>query len=216
MPDILVLLSDHVKFFPLVAFGGLILGGLSLPVSEDLIIITGALLSHEMPGIMGYNLISIYLGVICTDYLMYFIGRRVRSGAAKTGVFSRIVPEKALSKMQYFLGKYGIFTFIVCRFIPFGVRNILCITAGFSKLKLNFFAIYQFIASMISINTLFFLTYRFGEGIKRPLKLAGIILFIFFLSAIISLIIRLIVLWRRNKAKNDESKSGEADHIEKV
>ena len=205
MPDIFALLSEHVQFFPLVALGSLLLAGLSLPVSEDLIIITGALLSHEEPKILVYNLIAIYLGAIITDYFVYWLGRRVRSGAAKTNLFVQIVPEKALNKMHYFLDKYGIFTFIVCRFIPFGVRNTLCFTAGFSRLRLKIFAIYEFVAAMISVNTLFFLTYRFGEGIKKPLKIAGIILFVFLVSALISIIIRLIVLWRRKKAGENTS-----------
>lgn len=201
MPDLFGLLSQYIDFFPLVALGGLLLAGLNLPVSEDLIIITGALLSYKKPELLIYNLLAIYLGAISTDYLVYWVGRKVRSGASKYKFFSRMIPEKALNKMQRYLDKYGIFTFIVCRFIPFGVRNTLFFTAGFSQLRFKLFVIFEGIAAMISINTLFFLTYRFGEEIRKPFKIAGIILFIALVSCILSLIVRLFVMWRRNRRK---------------
>jgi membrane protein DedA with SNARE-associated domain len=201
MPDIFSLLNDYLHFFPLVALLGLCLGALNLPVSEDLIIITGALLSYEKPSNLVYNLVAIYIGVISTDYFVYWVGTRVRRGASKSGFLTRFVPEKALEKMHYYMDKYGIFTFIVCRFIPFGVRNTLFFTSGFFRLRLKVFALYEFIAAMISINTLFFLVYNFGDEVKRPLKIAGIIIFVVFVSIIITLIIRFIVTWQK-KAGN--------------
>ena len=208
MPDLIFQLSQYLDYFPLVALFGLLLAGLNLPVSEDLIIITGAILCHKKPSLLPATLAAIYLGAISTDYFVYWVGRRVRSGTAKISFFTKLVPEKALDKMQYYLNKYGIFTFIVCRFIPFGVRNTLFFTVGFSKLRFRYFAIYEGIAAMCSINTLFFLTYKFGDIVKKPIKIAGIILFIVFVSGIISLIIRLIVMWHR-KIKSPKQ-SGEA------
>jgi len=202
MPDIFAFLREYYEFYPPVAFVSLLLVACNIPISEDLIIITGALLSHGKSSNMAYTLISIYLGVILGDFFVYWIGTRVRKGAAKMELFTRLIPEKALQKMHHYLDKYGIFTFIVCRFIPFGVRNTLFFTSGFFNLRLRLFAIYDIIAAMISINTLFFLTYYFGEAVKKPIKIAGIVLFILVVSGFISLIIRLIVLWRsEHKAK---------------
>ena len=200
MPDIFALLGEYVEFFPLMAFFGLLLAALSVPISEDLIIISGALLSHEDPGLLLYNLLAIYCGVIAGDFFAYWIGTRAGSGAAKTSFFTRLIPEKVLKKMHYFMDKYGIFTFIVGRFIPFGVRNSLFFSAGFFRLRFKLFVVYDIVAAMISVNTLFFLVYHFGETIQRPIKIAGVALFILVVSGSISLIIRLIVLWRRRRA----------------
>ena len=204
MPDIFALLQEYVVYFPLVAFISLLLAGLHLPISEDLIIITGALLSSGDGSILVYNLAAIYLGAIASDFFVYWVGRQVREGASKTRFLSRMVPERALEKMHYYLDKYGIFTFIVCRFIPFGIRNTLFFTAGFFKLRFRFFVICDIIAAMISINTLFFVTYYFGEAAQKPIKIAGIVLFIVLVSLIISLIIRLVVLWRRRRQRHPE------------
>jgi len=204
MPDIYAFLSGYIEFFPLAAFICLLLAGCNIPVSEDLIIITGALLSQEEPLLLVPNLIAIYIGVIASDFIVYWIGTRVRKGTAKSSYFSRLIPEKAMEKMHNKLDRYGIFTFIVCRFIPFGVRNTLFFTSGFFNLRLRVFALYDIIAAMISVNTLFFLAYFLGDDVKRPIKIAGVVLFILLVSGIIMLFVRIIVLWKRKKAENQQ------------
>jgi len=199
MPDYILLFRQYIDYFPLVAFLSLLLAGLNLPVSEDLIIITGAIVSHGKPSLMFSTLFSIYAGVLITDFFVYWVGTRVRKGASKRNFFKRMIPEKALDKMHFYLDKYGIRTFIVCRFIPFGIRNTLFFTSGFFNLRFRDFVLYDIIAAMISVNTLFFLVYTFGDVVRKPIKIAGIILFIAVISAIVSLIIRSLILWRRDR-----------------
>ena len=201
MPDIFALLLEYYTYYPLVAFVGLLLAACNIPISEDLIIITGALLSHGRSSNMFHILIALYFGIIIGDFFVYWVGTRVRKGASKMKFFVEMVPKRYLERMHHYLDKYGIFTFIVCRFIPFGVRNILFFTSGFFNLRLRVFALYDIIAAMISINTLFFVAYNFGEEAQRPIKIAGIVLFILVASGIISLIIRIIVLLRRRRNK---------------
>ena len=197
MPDVFSFLSAYINYFPIAAFVCLLLAAFNFPISEEVIIITGALLSLEKPSVLVFNLVTIYIGVFTCDSFVYWIGTRVRKGTAKRNFFSRLIPEKAVEKMHNILDKYGIFTFIVCRFIPFGARNTLFFTSGFTGLRPKVFALYDIIAAMISINTLFFLTLRFGEEVKRPAKIAGVVLFFVVASVFISMIIRLVVLWRR-------------------
>jgi membrane protein DedA with SNARE-associated domain len=204
MPDFYAFLSGYIEYFPLVALICLLLAGCNIPISEDLIIITGALLSHEKPSILVSNLIAIYIGVIASDFFVYWVGTRVRKGTAKSSFFSALVPERAMERMRHKLDKYGIFTFIVCRFIPFGVRNTLFFTSGFSNLHLRIFSLYDIIAAMISVNTLFFLAYFLGDEVKKPLKIAGVVLFVLFVSGVIMLFVRIVVLWKRKKAEEQK------------
>ena len=151
---------------------------------------------------MPLTLAALYFGIISTDFFMHWVGRQVRKGTGRMKFFSRLVSEKVLDKTHYYMDKYGIFAFIVGRFIPFGVRNALFFSSGFFKLRFKTFVLYDLIAAMISINTLFFLVFYFGEVIEKPIKIAGIILFITLVSALISIVIRFIVLWRRGKKNN--------------
>jgi membrane protein DedA with SNARE-associated domain len=207
MHNIFVFLKEYLEYFPVFAVICLPLAGLNFPIPEDLIIITGALVSLEDPSNLPQNLIAIFFGVLVSDFIVYWIGTKARKGASKTTFFTRIMSKKALEKMHGHLDKYGIFTFIVGRFIPFGVRNTLFFSSGFFGLKLRDFIINDIVAALISVNTLFFLTYNFGEDIKKPIKIAGIILFIAFLSATVSVIIRLIYIWRREKILNKSPKA---------
>ena len=214
MPDYIAILSQYIDYFPLIAFACLLLAGLNLPISEDLIIITGAIVCHKKPSMLPITLAAIYFGVLVTDFFVYWVGTRVRKGTGKTIFFSRLIPQKAMEKMHRYLDKYGIFAFIGCRFIPFGVRNTLFFSSGFFGLSIRAFLVYDFCAAMISVNTLFFLVYSFGEVVRKPIKIAGIILFIALVSCIISLIIRFIVLWRRKlREKTASPKPQEPDKI---
>jgi len=208
MPNFYAILSGYIQYYPLAAFVCLLLAGCNIPISEDLIIITGALLSEEKPFLLVPNLIAIYIGVIASDFIIYWIGTRVRKGSAKSSFFSGLIPEKAMEKMHNKLDKYGILTFIVCRFIPFGVRNTLFFTSGFFNLSPRVFALYDIIAAMISVNTLFFLAYFLGDDVKRPIKIAGVVLFILLISGVIMLFVRIIVMWKRKKAESQQQQQG--------
>jgi len=199
MPDFFAFFSGHIQYYPLAALVCLLLAGCNIPISEDLIIITGALLSQEKPFLLVSNLAAVYIGVVASDFIMYWIGKRVRKGTSKSNFFSTLIPEKAMEKMHNQLDKHGIFTFIVCRFIPFGVRNTLFFTSGFFNLRLRVFAMYDIIAAMISVNTLFFLAYFLGDEVKKPLKIAGIVLFVLLVSGVIMLVVRVVVSWKRGK-----------------
>jgi len=202
MPDIFAMLTHYAVYFPLAAVVCLLLAACNVPISEDLIIITGALLSRQKPELLVYNLAGIYAGVFIGDFFGYWVATRVRKGVAKTNIFSRLLPGKLMDRMHYYLDRYGIFTFIVCRFIPFGIRNALVFLSGFFNLRFKFFILYDIIAALISMNTLFFLTFHFGQAAGKPIEIAGIILFIALVSSITSLLIRFILQWRRKRKEN--------------
>jgi len=202
MPDIIVWLSQNITYFPIAAFFCLLLAGLSFPISEDLIIITGALICQEKPSLLVPALAALYAGVIISDYFPYFIGKYIRKGTIKFRFAVRIASSKKVDRMYHYLEKHGIFTFIVCRFIPFGVRNTLFLSSGFSGLRLRRFALYDTIAATISVSTLFFLAYHFGDSITKPLHAVKIVLFVLLLSTISFIIVRIIrsILNRRKES----------------
>jgi membrane protein DedA with SNARE-associated domain len=194
MPDFFASLGQYITYFPLLALICLLLAGLNLPFSEDLIIIAGAVLSKNGLSPLLLTFLAIYTGVVVSDFMSYWIGAGVRKGAFKSKRIRKLIPEKKLEKMRYYLDKYGIWTFIVCRFLPFGVRPTLFITSGFTGLRLRLFALYDIIAATISVNTLFFLVYNFGDEIKDHYRTAGIILL-----AVAIIAVTIIVVLKKRK-----------------
>ncbi|MDR1429897.1 MAG: phosphatidylserine decarboxylase [Spirochaetaceae bacterium] len=186
-------LVNYVRFFPAAALAGLLLAGLNVPISEDLVIITGALVSRGAPGLLVPSLLAIYAGVVISDFISFFIGTLIRKGVVKAKFATALLSPKKLDKVRRLLDKNGFLTFIVCRFIPLGVRNTLFMASGFLALPVRRFAVYDIIAAAISVNTLFFLVYCFGEDVENPFRIAGLLLFALLCIAALAFAIRFIV-----------------------
>jgi len=204
MLDIFARLCQYAEYYPLVAFIALMLAGLSVPISEDLIIITGALICQGKPSMLVPVFAAIYAGVVISDYFPYILGKYIRKGTVKTKFLTGFFSPRKIVRIHRYLEKYGIFTFIVGRFVPFGVRNTLFMTSGLFGLKLRRFALYDTTAATISVSTLFFLAYHFGEAVEKPFQAVGIVLFILVLSMITFVIISII----RNVRKRREQGPG--------
>jgi len=199
MFDLFTRISQYVEYYPFVAFGALMLAGLSAPISEDLIIITGALLCQGKPSMLVPIFAATYAGVVISDYFPYLLGKFIRKGTVKSNLIARFFSPRKIVRIHRYLDRYGIFAFIVGRFIPFGVRNTMFLTSGLFDLRLRRFALYDTTAATISVSTLFFLAYRFGEAVGKPFHAVGIILFILLLSFLTFVLIRIIRKIRNKK-----------------
>jgi membrane protein DedA with SNARE-associated domain len=182
-------ISSYIQFFPLAAFVCLMLAGLNLPISEDLIIIAGSQVCRTNHKLLVPSLIAIYAGIVLSDVVSFFIGRQIGRGAQKFKRFRKALPISRVEKVRYYLEKYGIGTFIVCRFIPFGVRNALFLSSGFLNMKLKRFVLYDFPAAIISMNTLFWLTFFLGRAIMGTVKNVRIVMVIILALVVIGLVI---------------------------
>jgi membrane protein DedA with SNARE-associated domain len=206
MFDIIARFSQYVEYYPLVAFIALLLAGLSVPFSEDLIIITGALICQEKPSMLVPVFVATYSGVVISDYFPYIFGTYIRKGTIKANFLSHLFSPRIIARIHHYLEKYGIFTFIVGRFVPFGIRNTMFLTSGLFGLRLRSFALYDTTAATISVSTLFFLAYHFGDAVEKPFQAVGIVLFVLFLSMITFVVINIVKKIRKRR----EPESGDS------
>jgi membrane-associated protein len=199
MFDIVAVIGQYVEYYPFAAFIALMLAGLNVPISEDLIIITGALVCQGNPSMLVPVFGATYAGVVISDYFPYIFGKYIRKGTIKAKFLTQLFSPRKIVRIHRYLDKYGIFSFIVGRFIPFGVRNTMFLTSGLFGLRLRRFALYDTTAATISVSTLFFLAYHFGEAVEKPFQAVGIVLFILFLSMITFAVIYIVrnILKRR-------------------
>ena len=207
MLDIFARVCQYVEYYPIVAFIALMLAGLSVPISEDLIIITGALICQEKPSMLVPIFAATYAGVVISDYFPYILGKYIRKGTIKAKFLTQLFSPRKIVRIHRYLDKYGIFTFIVGRFVPFGVRNTLFMTSGLFGLRLRRFALYDTTAATISVSALFFLVYHFGAAVEKPFQAVGIVLFILVISMITFLMISIV----RKIIKRREQGTGNRD-----
>lgn len=146
-------------------FGLFLLAGFNIPVSEDLLIVSGAIISVNFaPHNATVLFLACYMGAYLSDIICYFVGRRLGPRIISVKPFSKLINRKRLDTIAGFYAKYGIWALFFGRFIPFGVRNALFMSAGISKMNFGKFALVDLVSCTITTLILFSLGRSFAEN----------------------------------------------------
>jgi membrane protein DedA with SNARE-associated domain len=198
MQSIINLIFDHAPHAHYIVFTALILAGFNFPISEDLlIIICGILASSIVPENTYKIFIFVFLGCYISDNISYWLGRILRKKLSK---FKWFFNKKKLNKAQMYYEKHGGKTLFFGRFIPFGIRNFLFITAGMGKMHYGRFLMSDGFACLFSNITLFTLTYHLGKNYQEICVWLKTFHLLFFSIFILSFTI-LIFLYKKRKAQ---------------
>lgn len=198
-------LTAHISYWPIVAFLVLIPAGFNLPISEDAIIILSAAVAQADHKILFPTYIGLFLGIFISDIICYYFGRVASKGALKFRKIRKKLTKERLSIIKHELNKNGYTTFIICRFIPFGVRNVLFTSSGFVHLGIKRFIKYDSIAVIISSSTLYFLIFFVGESAQLWFKILGIALFVLLVAAMVYIVVSKIKKYRSSDSKDNNS-----------
>lgn len=178
MEAFLDFVQANVHVAPYAYFFLLCLAGLNIPISEDLMLLTSALIAIKNPHLKYELFAGVFLGAYISDLICYaFMGRYLGEKMFKIKFFANMISQEKLTKINSFYAKYGIFTLLLGRFIPFGVRNALFLTAGLGKMNAWKFAISDFIACVVSCTFFFWLYFTYGESVVDLVKRGNLILF---------------------------------------
>ena len=156
---------NHAQHAHFIIFALLMLAGLNVPISEDcMLIVSGVLASTVVPEHTTQLFIWTFLGCYLSDWEAYWIGRLLGQNIWRHRWFARALNPQKIRRITWFYQRYGFLTLLVGRFIPFGVRNCLFITAGLGRMPFTRFLISDGIACLLSNFTLFLLAYQFGKN----------------------------------------------------
>lgn len=181
-------IGRYISYFPLVIFVSLLLGGFNIPISEDLIVISTAILCKQEKASIPVFYIALYAGAVLSDFLVYFWGWLLSRGRISNRFFSRIIKKDTSGRISRALQRHGFLTFLFGRFIPFGVRNIITMTSGFVGFPFAKFALFDAIAAFCNISSLFWLVYFLGKRGGHFMKMIGLALFLVFIAVCIYLL----------------------------
>ncbi len=210
MEAILAFISSYIHYWPLVCFFALLLAGFNVPISEDLLIIMSAVIASKDRSFLFPNYLGLYGGIYLSDLICYWFGRLVGGGLISIKFVARKLTPARIQKISNQLEKHGFLTYVVTRFIPFGVRNTLFMTSGMLHVYFPKFMLFDAIAALISSSTLYLLVFYLGESAAANYKAFGIILFCLFIIAMAVLIVR-HELKKRNKKPADAPAQESAD-----
>lgn len=200
MDTIIQFIFEHAQYAHWIIFGGLMLAGLNVPISEELMIIFSAVLAATVIPENTYKLfIAVFLGCYISDWVCYWIGRHFGPKLWNISWFSRLFDRKKIDQIHSYYDKYGFLTLLIGRFIPFGVRNGLFLTAGLGRMPFGKFLLSDGIACILSNTILFTLAYTVGKNYESLISMVKTFN-IFFFSAFAVAIIGFIWYKRKKKA----------------
>lgn len=163
MEAILSFICEHAHYAPWIMFGLLLLGGLNLPISEDLMLLGGgAIASTCIPDHTLEIYLVIFLGCYLSAWEAYWIGRLLGPRLYHIRPFKFIITPNRLERLRHYYAKFGIFTFIIGRFCPGGIRNALFMSSGLTHMPFGMFILRDGLACLISSAVFFQLGYHFG------------------------------------------------------
>lgn len=139
-----------------------------VPFPSEIIIPPAAFLAQQgemniflvvLSGIIGS-----LLGATINYVLALTLGRKIIYGLSKHK-FAKIllINEEKLAKAEKYFLKYGNVSTFICRFVP-GVRQLVSIPAGFSKMDFKSFVFYTSLGSGIWVAVLAVLGWFFGAN----------------------------------------------------
>jgi membrane protein DedA with SNARE-associated domain len=153
--------------------------------SEIIMIPAGALVAkNEMNFILVFlaGVIGSLVGAIINYFLGFFIGRTSLEFLISKYKRNFFLNQKKLEKTDLYFNKYGEITTLIGRLIP-GIRQIISIPAGFSKMNFLKFCLFTLIGAgiwnLILISTGYFLGNNIQWLNQNTEIIITIILFIF-------------------------------------
>ncbi len=134
-------ISSIVEQFPYLGlFVLLVLGGLGLPFPEDTtLILCGFLIFNEVVKPLQ-ALLVVYAGVLLTDLLLYFVGKKYGRLIVTHKRFHRIISQERLSRLEKKFNRRGILVILLGRHLV-GLRAQVLLAAGVMRMpSLKFLA----------------------------------------------------------------------------
>ncbi|MCK5883817.1 MAG: DedA family protein [Bacteriovoracaceae bacterium] len=190
MEEILGYIAGNIELAPYLIFGLLLLAGLCIPIPEDGMLLTSGILASLHPDNAIPLFIGVYAGAYFSDLIAYWMGRRFGPGLWKIKLVEKTISMDKIHLMHQYFEKYGVITLIFGRFVPFGFRNAMFISAGLSRMNFIKFAAADLLACTISTLFFFNLYYHLGrpviEYVKQSNYIIGALVLIVILAIYIS------------------------------
>jgi membrane protein DedA with SNARE-associated domain len=202
--DILAFICANAHHAHWIIFGLLLLAGINVPISEDVILLTaGAIVATCLPDSFFYLYIWIFIGCWISAWEAYAIGRFLGPKLYDIKWFSHILTRSRIERLHYYYEKYGIMTFIVGRFIPGGVRNTLFMTSGLGKMPFLTFILRDLVAVAIQSSVLYYIGFQFGEHYHELIKIFVSYQRIFLTTLLGAIILITLYFYIRKKSNTD-------------
>lgn len=166
------------------------------PIPEDIIVLSAGVGIEQELGNPFIVFLVILTGIIISDYIIFFIGKKYGENILNIKFISFFLPKNKVETVHKLFDNHNKKAIFVGRFMS-GFRPVILFIAGNSKINWYSFVEMDFFASLVYIPFYLFLGYRFSYDIDRLIK--GIFHTYHFLEIIIIFIIIFWIVFRLSK-----------------
>jgi membrane-associated protein len=192
MEKLIPFIQNHAESAHWTLFLLTLLAGINIPISIDLLMILSATLAATIIPESFYKLFfAMLIGCYLSAWVAYWMGRVLGPRLTQNRYFSKLLSPKRIANVRQFYEKKGLMAFVLGRFIPFGVRNVLYMSSGMSAISFYRFALWDAIACTLWSLVTFALYYTLGKNIQvlyPQVKIVNLLIFIGFSVTVIALI----------------------------
>jgi membrane protein DedA with SNARE-associated domain len=190
--------------------------GFGFPMPEDVILFAAGMMSYYKAAEVWMMVTVCFFGVVLGDTTVYtigaFFGRRLR----KTALVKRVLPPSRLRMVRRRLHEQGNKVIFAARFMP-GLRTPVFFTSGTLHLPLRIFLFYDCLAALISVPTIVYATYFFGDHVDRVVRVVKRIQFGVVGTIILIIAVLALKSWWGHKKEREIEREGEVlDALAKV
>lgn len=143
----------------------LLLGVVGFPFPEDAILLTGGFLIARGSARPALILISVYSGLLLTDFLLYSVGRKYGRMVITHRRFSRLLSSERLSRMERAFNRKGVLVILLGRQI-LGIRSQVLLSAGVMKMPSRRFFFSDAVSAMVTITLIGGAGYLGGHNLE--------------------------------------------------
>ncbi|MFH1228298.1 MAG: DedA family protein [Planctomycetota bacterium] len=179
----------------------LLLTGLGIPVPEDIILLAAGFVTANDFARLELMIPVAMLSILAGDLITFGLGRKFGSRIYNIRPFSYLFTKKRVARIDKFYARYGKSAIFFGRFAA-GLRALIYISAGASKMAISRFILMDLLAALISVPVLVWLGYHFEGEIKQiAFFVSRIKLWVFLFIAAAAII---VIVSRRLKKRKME------------
>ncbi len=194
MQGVLFKLLGHSTYLVMVLLLGA--GGLGVPISQDLVLLIGGVLSARGVTALGPTIAAAFAGVLLGDSLMFRWGRRLGPRAYEQGWVRRVLTPAREAKLRAHFAKHGALTVVAARHTPL-LRAVAFFLAGASGVRYWKFLVADALSAALTVPLWVWLGSVAGEHLEELKK--RIHHFEWLAAAVLALAILVIALVRRRR-----------------
>ncbi len=147
----------------------LILGGLGLPIPEEVPIIIAAVLTRNGQMSAVPALLSCLAGVLLGDFVVYMLGYFYGEKVLKLRLTRRLLTRQREAQIKGYFHRHGFKILVSGRFVP-GFRTAAYLTAGILKLPALKLLVTDLVAATLSTLLMYGLGILFANQIQKGIR----------------------------------------------